>query len=120
MTFRFALGASAALALAIAASPAAFAAPPSATPAPRCLDTTRIINTSVPDERTILFHMQDGSVYANHLQNSCSGLKFHGFAYVAQPPHDICANMQTIRVIDDGAICMLGNFETVTAEEKQP
>jgi hypothetical protein len=79
-----------------------------------CLDTTRISNTTVPNDRTILFHMDDGTVWANHLHGYCSGLRFHGFAYVATPPHQICGNLMTIRVLQSGAICMLGPFERVS------
>ncbi|MDE2466776.1 MAG: hypothetical protein KGO02_24130 [Alphaproteobacteria bacterium] len=78
-----------------------------------CLDTMRISNTTVPNDRTILFHMQDGTVWANHLRNLCSGLRFHGFVYVATPPHQICGNMMTIRVLESGTMCMLGPFEKV-------
>jgi hypothetical protein len=79
-----------------------------------CLDTTRISNTTVPNDHTILFHMDNGTVWANHLRGYCSGLRFHGFAYVATPPHQICGNLMTIRVLQSGAICMLGPFERVS------
>ena len=78
-----------------------------------CLDTTRIANTTVPNDHTILFHMDNGTVWANHLRSYCSGLRFHGFAYVATPPHQICGNLMTIRVLQSGAICILGPFERV-------
>ena len=82
-----------------------------------CLDTTRISNTTVPNDRTILFHMDDGTIWANHLRGYCSGLRFHGFAYVATPPHQICGNLMTIRVLRSGAICMLGPFQRLRGSQ---
>ena len=46
-----------------------------------CLRTIDIQNTTTPDDRTILFHMNNGKVWRNDLRNSCTGLKFNGFAY---------------------------------------
>ncbi len=75
-----------------------------------CLRTNDIRNTTVPDDKTILFHMNDGKVWKNELLGRCVGLKYNGFVYEATPPNQICGNLQTIRVIQTGSVCMMGAF----------
>lgn len=83
-----------------------------------CLDITRIDHTTVPDSRTILFYMQDRKIWKNTLRNDCVGLTYYGFAYEPTPPNQICGNLQTIRVVHDGTVCMLGAFEPYTPPPK--
>ena len=83
-----------------------------------CLWTYQIDHTTVPDKSTILFHMRDGKIWKNSLPQPCSGLLFHGFAYVAHADQ-ICSNMQSIQVIETGQVCMLGAFEPYTPPEKE-
>jgi|GEM_PF-487384 len=76
-----------------------------------CLKTIQIDRTEVPNESTILFHMKDGKTWENKLRGGpCVGLRFNGFVYVATPPDQICGNLQTIRAIQTGSVCMLGDF----------
>lgn len=84
-----------------------------------CLNTMNIDHTTTPDNRTILFHMRDGKIWKNTLTSYCSGLRFYGFAYVATPPHQICGNLQSIRVLHSGSVCMLGPFEPYTPPKKK-
>lgn len=84
-----------------------------AKPAPRCLRTIDIQNTTTPNDRTILFHMVNGKVYRNDLRNACSGLTFNGFAYDVTPPNEICGNLQIIHVLRTHATCALGAFTEV-------
>ena len=76
---------------------------------PVCLRVNEIKSTNSPDSRTILFHMLDGKTWKNALMNDCNGLQFNGFSYLAQN-NEVCANMQSIRVNQNGTICMLGAF----------
>jgi len=99
-------------ALAAVAIAPALAEPPAA---PKCLRSMDIKNTTVPNDRTILFHMNNGTVWRNDLGNLCPELKFNGFIYVATPPDDICGNLQSIKVIHTGAVCLLGPFSLETA-----
>ena len=79
--------------------------------APVCLDTYRIQNTTVPNARTIMFHMKDGSVWRNALKNACPDLRFWGFVYVDRGSlNQICSNQDSVKVINTGEICMLGSF----------
>jgi hypothetical protein len=88
------------------------AAPACAQPAPAnvCLQTIDIDRTSVPDAHTILFHMKDGRIWRNALVGACPELQFNGFEYVSQPDDEICGNLQSIRVLRSGAVCLLGPF----------
>ncbi len=89
----------------------AFAQPAADRPsAPACINTMRIDHTSVPDRRTILFHMQGGKIWRNALVRDCPDLKTYGFSYSPTSSHQICANLQAIRVIETGTVCMLGAF----------
>jgi hypothetical protein len=88
-----------------------------ATPMPHgnvCLKTYLIDHTKTPNDRTIMFYMKDGSAYQSSLPTLCPQLSFNGFAYVATPPSDVCGNMQSIRVIRTGSVCMLGPLVQVT------
>ena len=79
--------------------------------APVCLDTYRIQNTTIPNARTIAFHMKDGSVWRNALRNACPDLRFWGFVYVDRGSlNRICDNQDSVKVINSGEICLLGSF----------
>src|ERR1051326_5436068 len=91
-------------------------APTPVVAAPVCLYTYRIENTTIPNARTIVFHMKDGSVWRNALKNACPDLKFWGFVYVDRGSlNRICENLDTVRVINSGEVCMLGPFTRETA-----
>lgn len=82
-----------------------------AQPAPKtnvCIKTFQIDHTKSPNDRTVLFTMKDGSVYQSNLTGNCPELSINGFSYVATPPSDVCGNLQSIRVIRTGAVCLLG------------
>lgn len=104
------------VAAAVAAGLASAAHAGEAKPAPRCLRTIDIQNTTTPNDRTILFHMNNGKVYRNDLRNACSGLTFNGFAYDVTPPNEICGNLQIIHVLRTHATCALGAFTEVPKE----
>ncbi len=86
-------------------------APPSYSgkPGPVCLYPYMIDHTHVVDPRTILFYMRDGKVWRNTMKTGCRGLMFHGFVYVTHFD-ELCSNMQSIRVIKTGEVCVLGTF----------
>jgi hypothetical protein len=96
------------------AIPAAQAQSPSSSGAV-CLKTWQIKDTKTPDDRTIIFHMNNGDVWKNTLRNSCPELQFNGFEYTATPPDEICGNLQTIRVIRAHSVCVLGPFTKVSS-----
>jgi hypothetical protein len=76
-----------------------------------CLKTIQIDHTVVPNEHTILFYMKDHKVWQNTLKGGdCVGLRFNGFVYAPTPPDQICGNLQTIRAIQTGSVCMMGSF----------
>jgi hypothetical protein len=107
-----------ALCLVVAAAGLARAAAP-----PVCIQSVRIDHTEVKDDRTILFYMIDHTVYRNILQYRCFGLRnaTRGFTYEPTPgSNEICSNLETIRVNDDGNICELGVFQKLPRVKKIP
>ncbi len=81
---------------------------------PVCLNTTQLMNTQVPDARTILFRMRDGSVWRNDLARPCPDLVGHGGGFTQVVHVDtICANVQEIEVNATGMVCRLGEFTRV-------
>lgn len=84
-----------------------------------CIDTIHIDHTTFPDSGTILFHMDNHKIWKASLNGHCPGLKFNGFIYEPTPPHHICGNLQTIKVIETGSICTIGPLEQFTPAPKE-
>jgi hypothetical protein len=103
-------------ALAAAALAAVAALPAQA--APVCLETFRIDHTHVVDSQNVLFYMKGGKVWHNALKNSCPALNFHGFVMNVRGGDTVCSNQQSIKVIDSGQVCMLGEFTPYTPPAK--
>jgi hypothetical protein len=83
-----------------------------------CLNILWIDHTKAPDDRSIIFYMKDKKSWITHLKSLCPQLSFNGFSYVATPPEDVCGNLQAIRVLRSGAVCMMGPFEPYTPPPK--
>jgi hypothetical protein len=83
-----------------------------------CIDGADVNYTSIPDDQTILFHMNNGKVWRNTLRRSCPNLKFErAFSQVIRGG-EICANAHMIRVLHEGNICALGDFSLVPPPAK--
>jgi len=95
-------------ALAAAALVACAALPAQASPV--CLQTFRIDHTHVVDSKNVLFYMKDGKIWHNALVNSCPSLNFHGFVMDVRGGDTVCSNQQSIKVLESGQVCMLGEF----------
>ncbi|MBV8799744.1 MAG: hypothetical protein JOY77_00635 [Alphaproteobacteria bacterium] len=111
-TVLIAMAASAATLAAVATS--ALAQAPEGKSGSTCLRTVLIDRTKAPDDRTLLFYMKNGAVYQSTLPANCPQISIYGFSYVATPPDQICGNLQTIRVIRTGAMCLLGPLVQIT------
>jgi hypothetical protein len=88
-----------------------------AQPAPRsnvCIRSYFIDHTKAPNDRTLVFYMKNGAAYQSTLPSNCPQLSLYGFAYVATPPDEICGNLQSIRVIRSGSVCLLGPLVQIT------
>jgi hypothetical protein len=80
-----------------------------------CVSERDVVNTTPSNDGKLLaLHMRDGRVLVNHLQGVCSDLRFNGFVWVLRGTNDICENMQTLRVLQSGQICVLGKFDPAT------
>ena len=77
-----------------------------------CLRAGHIQNRKIPDDRTIIFRMDDGTAWKTALQPVCTGLRISDrFAFV-DAGQWICGGQQRIRVTGGaGGICFLGEFE---------
>jgi hypothetical protein len=81
-----------------------------------CLQATDIKSTSVVDNRTIIFTMNNGTSWKNTLQADCPGLRSAGaFSYVITGS-DVCSNEQRIQVLHGPSSCFLGNFTPVPSK----
>jgi hypothetical protein len=85
---------------------------------PTCISGRDINSTARPDDNTILFYLNDKSVYRNDLPVRCPGLKesVDGFTFEPTDPaaDELCDGMVTIHMIDMGhAACILGKFTRV-------
>jgi hypothetical protein len=83
-----------------------------------CITGRDIAATSRPDDKTIIFTMNDKSVYRNDLPVRCPNLKesVDGFTFEPTDPDtdELCDGMVTIHLNDMGhAACILGNFTRV-------
>ena len=105
----------AASAFTLAATLAANAQP---APGPMCIETYNIDHTRAPDDHTILFYMKNGTVLQTNTRNGCPGLSINGFRYVSDPAPEFCPNVQSIRVLRVGSVCMLGPFAPYTPAPK--
>lgn len=78
-----------------------------------CLSTTQLKNTTVLDDKTILFELRDRSVWKNTLDYGCPSLNFYqAFSYETFGAR-LC-DMDYIKVFENGrtgASCGLGKFE---------
>jgi hypothetical protein len=92
----------------------AAAVPPAA--AKMCVQSRDILSTNSKDGKLMTFKMRDGSVLVNHLQGTCTDLKFEGFAWVLRGNDDICENQQSLKVLRSGQTCLLGKFDVVKAK----
>ena len=100
---------------ALAATAIAAGAATPALASPVCIESHLIDHTSVQDSKNILFHMKDGKVWRNTLQNACPSLNFHGFVMNMGPVDTVCSNQQSISVLKTHETCMLGEFAPYTA-----
>jgi hypothetical protein len=91
-----------------------------------CINTYEIDHTQVVNDSTILFYMLNRKVWQNNLPFPCPELYSEGgFAY-STDINQICSNLQSIRVIEQGggprfgAVCQLGEFVPYVPPPKPP
>jgi hypothetical protein len=96
------------------------AMPPLAQARSICIQGYNIDHTEIKTDSVILFHMRDGSTYANNLPQRCVGLKaaINGFTYspTNSATDEICDNLDSFRVNDGsgtGQVCLFGAFTKI-------
>jgi hypothetical protein len=86
-----------------------------------CVSERDVVSTESKDGKNLIFRMRDGRTLVNHLKGTCNDLKFNGFVWVLHGTNDICENVQSLRVLQSGQVCVLGRFDDVkTAPPKAP
>ena len=88
-----------------------------------CVSIARIRSTRIVDDSTILFYMNDGTIFVNHLPRRCSGLRINdAFGYATSLT--VLCNVDVIHVLRNlggdlvsGPTCGLGMYQPVTAEQ---
>lgn len=77
-----------------------------------CLRTQDIVSAESKDGKTMVFKMRDGRTLVNHMKGVCPDLKFNGFSWIVRGgPDEVCENIQSLRVLQSGEICVLGKFD---------
>jgi len=77
---------------------------------PVCLDINRIDHTEVLNDHQILFYMNGKEIWVNNLTIPCRSLtRQDGFVWKSSVPQ-YCDNIESIRVIRTGEVCLLGTF----------
>lgn len=85
-----------------------------------CVSTTRISNTDVINDETILFKMKGKRVYVNRLLQSCHGLRMAGGFSYRIPSTQLCKGeiITVLETVGGGASCALGKFERLEKVEE--
>ncbi len=88
-----------------------------------CINVTRIRNTKVVDDSSIIFYMRGKTIYLNVLRRQCRGLAREGRFSYRSSTGSLC-HLDSIRILygtafglDEGASCGLGYFQEVTEED---
>ncbi|MAF84578.1 MAG: hypothetical protein QGH93_05195 [Gammaproteobacteria bacterium] len=89
----------------------------------KCAQTNQIRHTSIVDDQTILFYMNQQKIFVNQLPHRCGGLRIAG-AFSYRLTNSRLCDIDTIKVVrtfggrlDTGPSCGLGKFRLVTEEE---
>jgi hypothetical protein len=90
-----------------------------------CISTSRIRETDVIDDRTILFRMRGGDVYSNILDRECPGLG-RNKRFMHETRGGRLCDIDTITVLEqwtgrlsEGFTCRLGKFHPITQIEAE-
>jgi hypothetical protein len=88
-----------------------------------CISTNRIRDTSIVDDRTIVFELRGGTYYTNILDRNCPGLERHK-RFMHETSGGRLCDIDTITVLEQwagrvtpGFTCQLGQFHPITEIE---
>jgi hypothetical protein len=74
-----------------------------------CLQSNLVDHTEILNRNQILFYMTGKKVWLNTLRAPCSIDRTDGFVWKSSIAQ-YCDNLETIKIIRTGQICMLGKF----------
>src|SRR5690606_41309320 len=75
----------------------------------RCIALNRLDSTEVIDDRTIVFHMRDGSLYLNHLDRVGPSLKREE-RFIYSPTGNRLCTIDTVTVLEHWAFGLTRGF----------
>lgn len=85
-----------------------------------CISLSRVDDTRIADEQTILFYMSNGDIYRNALPHRCPGLDRNATFMYRVPTTQLCS-VDVITLLDDfgsrfmpAASCGLGAFQRIS------
>jgi hypothetical protein len=81
-----------------------------------CIDVRDIRSRRAISDQEIRFEMDDGSVWVNRLKRPCPNLRFENAFAWDVTGGTVCANAQTIYVLNSGNACQLGEFTPAEPE----
>ncbi len=88
-----------------------------------CVSIARIKSTRIVDDSTILFYMNGGEIFVNHLPRRCPGLRIND-AFGYETSLSVLCDVDVIYVLrntggelDRGPTCGLGTFQPITADQ---
>ncbi len=91
----------------------------------KCISLSRLRETEVVDNRTVLFYQRGRDAYVNVLDRECFGLKRAG-AFITQTRSDRLCSVDMIQVYrqfagrgEPGTFCGLGEFYPISRDEAE-
>ena len=87
---------------------------------PKCISVRDIKGQTIEGRgKAIVFQMRDGTYLRNTLQGSCPDLVYDGYVWTIHgAANEVCENMQSLRVLHSGEVCVLGKFDQVSKPAK--
>jgi len=75
-----------------------------------CIKANEVDHTKVLNDHQVLFYMRGKEVWLNTLKGRCATLPIQDGFSMPSNYSEFCANAQTIRVLQTGQFCQLGEF----------
>ncbi len=85
-----------------------------------CVQSRDIVSTHSDDGKLLKVKLRDGRTLVNHLQGTCSDLRYEGFAWNVPGTGEICEYEQSFRVLNSGRTCTLGKFDVPAPKPAAP
>jgi hypothetical protein len=85
-----------------------------------CVQNRDIVSTHSDDGKLLSIKLRDGRTLVNHLQGTCTDLRYEGLVWNVHGTGEICEYEQTFQVINSGQTCTLGKFDEPKSKPAAP